>query len=109
MRTLGVLAMVEVAVLGTDGGEFAAGACDTALTFFEQAEMVRSLSRLKFGEAVRVGYRSLEDGRDPEIAERVRAGELELPLVLVDGRVAFSGAVPWRDLQAEIAQALAAR
>lgn len=99
--------MLEVAVLGTDGGEFAAGACDTAMTFFEQAEMVRGFARLKFGDEVSVQYRNLEEGHDPELAVRVRSGELELPLVLVGGRVAFSGSVPWRDLQIEISEAIA--
>lgn len=96
-------------MLGTDGGEFAAGACDTAMTFFEQAEMVRNLARLKFGAQVSVIYRNLEEGHDPDAAQRVRSGELELPLVLVGRRVAFSGSVPWRDLQSEIVEALAAQ
>ncbi len=77
------------------------------MTFFEQAEMVRNLAGLKFPNQVEVGYRNLEDGKDPEFAARVRQGELDLPLVLVAGELRFEGGVPWQGIQQEIKEAIA--
>ncbi|MDA8344477.1 MAG: hypothetical protein M0Z66_03240 [Thermaerobacter sp.] len=94
--------MVEITILGTSGDEFGYGSCPTAMTFFEQAEMVRNLAGLRFPGSVEVAYRNLEDGKDPEFAGRVRQGELELPLVLIQGDLRFEGGVPWQDIQAEI-------
>ena len=91
--------VVAVTIVGTNGEEFAYGSCPSAMTFFEQAEMVRQLAALRFPDQVRVDYRNLEDGEDPEIAAQVRLGRRELPLVLIDGRVQFEGGVPWQDIQ----------
>ncbi len=100
--------MVDVAIIGTNGEEFAYGACPSAMTFFEQAEMVQGFVKLRFPGQARVTYRNLEDGLDPEIAERVRQGGLELPLVLFDGQVRFTGDIPWQDIQRELRQAVQA-
>jgi disulfide oxidoreductase YuzD len=98
--------MVEVTILGTSGEEFGYGACPTAMTFFEQAEMVKNLAGLRFPGSVAVFYRNLEDGKDPELAARVRQGELDLPLVLIQGDLRFEGGVPWQDIQQEIKAAI---
>ena len=99
--------MVDVTILGTSGEEFGYGSCPTAMTFFEQAEMVRNLAGLRFPGRVEVSYRNLEDGKDPELAARVRQGELELPLVLIQGDLRFDGGVPWQDIQTELQQTIA--
>lgn len=100
--------MIDVAIVGTTGEEFAYGSCPSAMTFFEQAEMVEGFVKLRFPGQATVTYRNLEDGQDPELATRVRAGELQLPLVLFDGRVRFEGDIPWQDIQRELKQALGA-
>ncbi len=100
--------MIDVAIIGTNGEEFAYGACPSAMTFFEQAEMVQGFVRLRFAGQAAVSYRNLEDGQDPELAERVRRGEFELPLVLFDGQVRFAGDIPWQDIQKELKRAVQA-
>ena len=100
--------MIDVAIIGTNGEEFAYGACPSAMTFFEQAEMVQGFVKLRFAGHATVSYRNLEDGKDPELAERVRQGEFELPLVLFDGQVRFTGDIPWQDIQKELKQAIGA-
>jgi disulfide oxidoreductase YuzD len=100
--------MIDIAIIGTNGEEFAYGACPSAMTFFEQAEMVQGFVKLRFAGRAAVSYRNLEDGMDPEFAERVRRGELELPLVLFDGEVRFAGDIPWQDIQKELKQAIGA-
>ena len=99
--------MVHITILGTSGEEFGYGACPTAMTFFEQAEMVKNLAGLRFPGSVEVAYRNLEDGKDPELAARVRQGQLDLPLVLIEGDVRFEGGVPWQDIQSEIRASIA--
>jgi disulfide oxidoreductase YuzD len=101
--------MVEVVVLGTDGSEFGFGACATAYSPAETAEMIRQLADLKFPGEVRVVYRDLEEGLDPDVAAKVRAGDAELPVVLVDGELAFSGGAPWLDLQERLAEKIGRR
>ncbi len=100
--------MIDVAIIGTNGEEFAYGSCPSAMTFFEQAEMVQGFVKLRFAGQATVSYRNLEDGQDPELARRVREGECELPLVLFDGQVRFEGDIPWQDIQREIKQAIGA-
>ena len=100
--------MIDVAIIGTNGEEFAYGACPSAMTFFEQAEMVQGFVELRFRGQARVSYRNLEDGQDPDLAARVRQGEFELPLVLFDDKVRFAGDIPWQDIQRELKQAVRA-
>ena len=97
--------MIDIAIIGTSGEEFAYGSCPSGMTFFEQAEMVRGFVQLRFAGQASVGYRNLEDGRDPELAARVRGGGLDLPLVLFDGEVRFAGDIPWQDIQRELKRA----
>ena len=97
--------MIDIAIIGTNGEEFAYGSCPSGMTFFEQAEMVMGFVRLRFAGQASVSYRNLEDGRDPELAERVRGGALDLPLVLFNGEVRFEGDIPWQDIQRELKQA----
>jgi hypothetical protein len=94
--------LVEVTIIGTNGEEFTYGSCPSAMTYFEQAEMVRGFVDLRFRGQARVTYRNLEDGQDPGLAAEVRQGSRELPLILFDGDVRFEGDIPWQDIQREI-------
>ena len=107
-RTAGGRRLVEVTIIGTNGEEYAYGSCPSAMTFFEQAEMVRGFVDLRFAGRARVTYRNLEDGQDAALAAEVRQGSRELPVVLIGGEVRFEGDIPWRDIQRELRQAVGA-
>jgi len=97
---------IQVTIFDNSKGEKCEGRCGLGLSLPGEVESITELLNKLYGGRVQLEYLDLAEpsisSLHPEIVERIRAEDLSLPLLLINGKLRISGYFDIRSLQSAI-------